>query len=188
MKSSTKRIVSIGLSFIFFSAILFVYVNFITPELTEVQKQRAVVVAKENLFNGQKAAVEEVQKVLSEFQSVAQLQQTISLALPLAENTTQVLNQLQAIALNSQTNISSLDIEPIAFTASKEPIIRRLGGLGLGITVSGSYEAVKNFLRFLETNVRLMNVKNLEVRPGAAQGRPQDFYSLILKAETYYQE
>lgn len=187
MKSSTKRVLSIGLSFLFFIGILLVYVNLISPELTKVQKKRALVLSKEALFANQKSAVEGVQKIINQFQSISRLQETVSLALPLKENTTQALNQLEAISRNSRANIASFDIEPLALSSSKEPIVKRLGSLELNLNIRGSYEALKDFLRFLETNVRLTNVQYLHFVAGASN-KDQDSYDLNLKAEMFYQE
>lgn len=187
MKASTKRVLSIGLAFLFFIALLIVYGNFIRPELVKIGEKRAGVISKEILFNNQKAAVEGVQKLISQFQSTAQLQETVSLAVPREENVTQALNQLQAMAKNSQTGIVSFTVSPLPFEPTRQPLIKRLGVLELNLAVQGSYEALKSFLRYLETNVRVANIDNFRIAPANAR-ESQDFYVLTLKAELYYQE
>lgn len=187
MKSSTKRILSIGLSALFFVAIIILYVNFIQPELGRVDKKRSVVVSKETLFNNQKTAVEGVQKLINDFQSSAQIEETVSLAMPREENVTQILNQMQAIARNSQANIISFSIGTLAFEPSKQPLAKRLGTLELDIAVQGNYEAIKMFLGLLETNVRLINVQDFRISP-VNSTKQEGLYLLTIKAELYYQE
>ncbi|MEK7086673.1 MAG: hypothetical protein AAB935_00245 [Patescibacteria group bacterium] len=186
MKPSTKRVLSIGLSGLFLIAVLIVYGNFIRPELVRIDKKRAAVLSKEALFNNQKTAVLGVQKLISQFQSVSRLQETVSLAMPLDENVTQALNQLQAIGKNSQASVVSFAINPLSFEPTREPLVKRLGVLETDLVLQGSYESLKSFLKYLETNVRVANVKNFRIGPGSSQS--QDFYSLVLKAEMYYQE
>ncbi len=187
MKASTKRILSIGLSGLFFLAIILVYINLIRPELSAIEKKRSLVVSKETLFNNQVKAVDEVQKLISEFQSTARLQETVSLAMPLHENVTEALNQLQAIARNSQTNITSFSLTPLALEPGRQPLAKRLGTLELAIAVQGSYEGLKNFVKSLETNVRVTNINNFRIAPINLVST-QDFYVLNLKAEMYHQE
>ncbi len=187
MKSSTKRILSIGLSALFFIAIIIIYGNLIRPELDKINKKRSVVVSKENLFNNQKTAVEEVQKLINEFQSSAQIEETVSLAMPREENVTQILNQMQAIARNSQANVISFSIGGLAFEPSKQPLAKRLGTLELDISIQGNYEAIKGFSGLLETNVRLVNIQDFRIAP-VSSAKPGEFYLLTIKAELYYQE
>lgn len=189
MKTSTKRILSIGLAGFFFLGILLVYGSFIRPEMTEVNKKRALAISKETLFNNQRAAVEQVQDLISQFQSIAKLQETVSLALPLEENVTQALNQLQSIARLSRVTVRSFSIRPLAFEKSKQPLVKRLGALELDVSIEGSYEGIKSFLRSLETNVRVANAKTFHLVPlaGGELG-PSDGYNITLTVEIFYQE
>lgn len=186
MKTSTKRILSIGLAAFLFVGILVVYASFIRPELGRVGEKRALVVAKENLFANESNAVGQVQNLIGQFQSIAALQETVSLALPQEENVTGVLNQIQSIANLSNASLSSFTIKPLAYEATREPLVKRLGSLELTLSVSGSYGNLKQFLRSLETNVRIINISNFQFVP---VGDPLlDNYNLNLVVETFYQE
>ncbi len=176
-----------GLAALFFIVALIVYSSFIRPELVKIQKQRALVVSKETLFANQQTAVEQVQKLISQFQGIAQLQENVSLAMPREESVTTVLNQLQAIAKNAQVGLVSFSVTPLPFEPTKQPLAKRLGTLELNLVLQGPYDSIKNFLRFLETNVRVINVRNFKVAPASSSG-PSDSYILTIKAETYYQE
>ncbi len=167
--------------------ILVIYAGFIRPELADINEKRALVVSKENLFESESGAVGEVQNLISKFQSVAALQETVSLALPQEENVTGILNQIQSIANLSNAKLTSFSAKPFAFEATKQALVRRLGSLEIAVSVEGSYESLKQFLKSLETNVRISNVRSFQFLP--VGGVPTaDSYKLNLSVETFYQE
>lgn len=190
MRASTKRILSIALSGIFFIGTLVIYTNFIKPEMKNIDERRSIVVSKENLFSNQFAAVQQVQKLIGEFQDIAGLQDSVSLAIPFRENTTQILNQVRVIAANNQTAIDSFSIKPLAFSPSRQPLAKRLGTLDVNLSLKGTYESLKGFLKFLETNARIANIAKVHLAPfgSSISGTVQDIYSMSLGVEMYYQE
>ncbi|MBI4034267.1 MAG: type 4a pilus biogenesis protein PilO [Candidatus Brennerbacteria bacterium] len=186
MKTSTKRILSIGLAVFLFIGILVVYSSFIRPEVSALTEKRALVVSKENLFQNQENAVAQVRELIGQFESLATLQGTVSLALPPEENVTGILNQIQSIANLSNVSLGSFSIKPLAFEATKQPLVRRLGTLELSLIARGSYTNLKQFLNSLETNVRIVNVESFRVVPA---GDPAaDDYNFNLTVVTFYQE
>lgn len=185
MKTSTKRILSIGLAALFFVGTLIVYASFIRPEMDTISQKRALTLSKDNLFNNQKTAVQGVQKLIAQFQSIVALQEQVSLAMPLGPNTTQALNQIEAVATISQARLNSLSVKTEALLPSRQPLAKRLGTLNVNLGITGSYENIKVFLRGLETNVRVANVKSFVISP---VGSTQDLYTITLSVEIYYQE
>lgn len=188
MKTSTKRILSIGFAALCLVAAAIVYGGLIRPELGIISEKRGEVVSKETLFNNQKTAVSEVQGLIAQFQSIARLQENVSLAVPIGESSTEALNQWQSIVKLSGVSVRSFSLKPISFQPSKQPLAKRLGILEMNTTIEGSYEAVKNFLRFLETNVRVANVRSFSITPVVGAGALGERYSLVLAVEMYYQE
>ena len=184
MKTSTKRILSIALAAVFFVGIIVVYSGFVRPELSKIGEKRALLVSKETLFLNEQGAVTQVESLLGEFQNLAEIQDTVSLALPLTANVTGALGQIQSIAKLSGVSIASFAVKPLAFAASKQPLVKRLGSLGISLAVSGSYESLRNFIRSLETNVRLTNVVSWRFSPSPAGG---DNLNLNLTVDIYYQ-
>ena len=187
MKTSTKRILSIILAALLFLGILIIYASFIRPELAKISEKRALVVSKENLFNNESGAVSEVQNLISQFQSVASLQETVSLALPREENVTDILNHVQSIANISNIKLVSFSVKPLAFEATKQALVKRLGSLEVAVSAEGSYESLKQFLKSLETNVRISNVVGFRFFSTGGQASTSD-YKLSLTVETFYQE
>ncbi len=186
MKTSTKRILSIALAGLFFVGILVVYTSLIRPELTKIGGKRALLVSKETLFSNEQNAVTQVETLLGQFQNLAELQDTVSLALPLSANVTGALNQIQSIAKLSGVSVASFSVKPLAFAASKEPLVKRMGSFELNLSVAGSYDNLKTFVKSLETNVRIMNVTNMRLAPLSTGAG--DNLNLTLTVDVYYQE
>ncbi len=186
MKTSTKRILSIALAALLFVGILVVYASLIKPELAKIDEKRALVVSKESLFASESSAVNQVQDLIGQFQSIVALQETVSLALPQEENVTGILNQIQSIASLSNVSLNSFSVRPLAFKPTKQPLVRRLGSLEIVFAVTGGYENLKQFLKSLETNVRISNITSFRFFPMV---NPLiSGYSLNLTVETFYQE
>jgi|AntAceMinimDraft_8_1070364.scaffolds.fasta_scaffold05178_5 Tfp pilus assembly protein PilO len=181
MRTSTKRILSILLSSIFFIAFIVVVTSLVKPEFEQVMENRGEFYSKKKVFEDQQEAVGKVEQLIQETKSFNQLKQTVSLAVPLEKQIPNILNQLNAISRTSNVSIISFKSNLQAFEEGSSQLARRLGIIRIELAVSGDYGNLKNFLRFLESNVRVFNVKSFII----SQGIQQQF---LVQAETYYQE
>ena len=181
MRTSTKRILSILLSSIFFIAFIVVVTSLVKPEFEQVMENRGEFYSKKKVFEDQQEAVGKVEQLIQETKSFNQLKQTVSLAVPLEKQIPDILNQLNAISRTSNVSIISFKSNLQAFEEGSSQLARRLGIIRIELAVSGDYGNLKNFLRFLESNVRVFNVKSFII----SQGIQQQF---LVQAETYYQE
>lgn len=189
MRASSKRILSIAFAGFLFIGTLVVYANFIEPEVGTVGKMRAEVFSKEKTFRDQKQAVQKVQGLIAELKGAVQIQETVNLALPSNPNVTQILGQIHAIARSSQTELASFAIKPLSFQVNENALVNRVGVLGVSLAVNGSYESVKNFVRALETNIRISNVKTFEISSINSGSRSTgNSLSASLALEVFYQE
>lgn len=192
MRTSTKRILSIGASALILIFTVIVFINLIQPELSDISGKRALIISKESLFQNQSAAVNQVQDLVSQFQSANRIKETVNLAMPVGPNTTEAIHQIETLANQSQVRLKSFTTRNLAFEPTKQPLIKRLGKIEVAITVDGAYEAVKTFLKYIETNVRIINVQTYQFGPittSFAQAQaPQELYSVSLTVEMYYQE
>ncbi len=194
MKTSSKRILSILFSAVFLMATLVVYGNLIQPEIQAASSKQSLVASKQNLYDSQKAVVSQVTKLIGQFQNAAQLQQTVSLAMPIGEGVTQALNQWQGIAGANQVTLQSLNIKPPTLAIGKrDPFLKRLGSFEEDATVTGTYSAIKTFLSSLETNTRITNITSFDMKPFITSSAGNalsggDLYSLQISAVAFYQE
>ncbi|MCX6788683.1 MAG: type 4a pilus biogenesis protein PilO [Candidatus Jorgensenbacteria bacterium] len=187
MRESSKRALSVGLAGIFFIATIVVYASLIKPKMDSMVIMRASVVEKENFLEKQKQATTAANEAVTKMNSAKTAKDTMSLAIPVGPGMTQALSQIDSMAVASKVSVDSFTITPATPEASAEALVKRLGKLDINMTVSGNYDSAKGFLKLLETNIRVVNVKSFEFIPGTGQ---QDAapYSLKIVAEMFYQE
>ncbi len=186
MKASTKRILSIFFAALLFIGAIFVYTNLIKPEFERISEKRGEVIAKSDVFESQKAAVDQVKNVISQSQGMESIRETVSLAVPEDPDTTGILRQLSALASANQVSFNSFSVETPAPPRTKNFLVKQLASVKLQTSVFGSYEGLKGFLRGIETNVRVASIESAEIKPLAAGGG--ELYSLNLKVEFFYQK
>lgn len=189
MKSSTKRLVSLVAALLMVFAALVVYFNLTVPEYDVADKIRADVYAREQFVGDQKGAIEQVKKLLTDYKGKEGLRDVVSLSLPLSLDQSGVLHQVGNMASLNKLSLQSFAISaPVSqnlSAATSTAIIRPIGTMNFQFRVVGTYEDFKNFLRNMETNIRLFDVRSISVDP---LGKPnQDFYGFDLTVATYYQ-
>lgn len=172
---------------------LVVYAAFVRPAYTEVTALRGQLVAKQNLFDEKRVAVDKVKALIMQYTGAGKLQDVISLSLPQDEEVSSVFNQLQAIASSNGMSVEVFNVQPLSLrpsssgASSKEsaPLIRPIGTLRLSLRLVGSYGAFKEFVRGLETNIRAMDLVSMKVeRIGSKAG---DSFAYTVVADAYYQ-
>lgn len=167
-------------------ASLVVYAYFIRGAFDGVSQLRSEAASRERIKLEQQNAVQQAQNLLAQFQSVADLQDLVSLALPLQENVTQALNQFQAIAQASQLSLQSASLQRLAITTTaRQSIIKGVGRLRFTLRLLGSYESIKGFVNSLQNSVRLSDVASLSFQRTGAAG--QNLYTANLVVDVYYQ-
>ncbi len=187
MKASTKRVSSLLLTAALFMASLFVYATLIRPAYDVVTLLRGELVSKTEFLQRQQGAISDVQQLLAQYQGVANLSDSLSMALPNKENVSSILSQITAIAQSSgiaiqAVGVTYLPLKPATATIS---LARGLGTLRLDIEMAGPYASLKRFLQSLETNIRVMDIQNLTIDPIGSSD--QDLFSYSLNVDTYYQ-
>ena len=179
MKPSTQRTLSLFGGLALLVAALVVYYNFISPLYIETQKLRGELSSKESFFANQQLVIGQVQQLLSQFKTSAQLQQVVSSILPTVNDSVSLMHQFNTIARINGIGVKSLKV-------GVEPI--RPGGLGvaqLTASVFGGYEGFKKFLATLENNVRIMDLVRLGIDPSSSD--PNNYnYSVVINS--YYQQ
>jgi len=185
MRPSTKRVLSIAISFLLLVGALIIYQNFIRPEIEIINVKRGMVNSKEVVFEGQKQAVDQVQNLISQFQNIKNIQEAVALAIPNSPDTTRALSQIEAIARSSGVVILSLDFKEVGARPSDQSLVKKLGVIEVKIGAAGSYQGLKNFIRFIETNVRVANVKEMSIK---IAGAGKDVYNLSLAVDVFYQQ
>ncbi|MFA5084428.1 MAG: hypothetical protein WC475_03580 [Candidatus Paceibacterota bacterium] len=176
-------------SVILLIAMTVVYVEFISPAYSDIQKLRGEIQARENLLNQQTQAVNQIQNLISQLQNqnITQFQEQISLVLPINESVPGALNQYQAIAQASGLSNQSIGVDSLAIkpAASDIGLAKGIGTDRFKLKLLGSYEAMKTFLQALETNVRLTDLVSFKMSRTAQAG--QNLFLNEIVVDSYYQ-
>jgi len=164
-------------------ASLAAYAAYFRPAYDEVAKLRGTLIAKQNLFEDKKQAVDKVEALIKQYQGAGRLQDVISLSLPASEEVSSVFNQLQAIAGSNGLSVQVFNVQPLSTKSSEKPLVKPLGTLRLSLRLAGSYAPFKEFIKGLETNIRAMDIVSIKVE-SAGKG---DSFMYTVVADTYYQ-
>ncbi len=188
MRASTKRAFSILIAVGLFIASLIVYASFIQPAYSEIKNLRTEVVSRSKLIQEQEVSLRQVQKILSDYQNVAQLKETISLILPLEQNLPQAANQIIGLANVNKLTVDQLSVQQLAIKPSGySSLVKGRGTLRLNFRLVGNYEGFKSFIQGLETNMNLMDLVSLKIDPVIKTGASTNNFTYTLSVDTYYQ-
>lgn len=199
MKASTKRILSAALSLIFIFLAIVVFSTLIKPSYEETQKLRADILNRENFIQNQKLLNEQFQKLISQYDSQEKAQENLSLILPQNPAIGEALTQINGLLDLNNLNVLSFNVnKPLlqsygsSLSSTSTQVIKPLGMIDIAFKVVGSYSDFKNFLKQLETNIRIFNVKTLNISPviiaGSERSQVQSKnLSYDISITTYYQ-
>lgn len=187
MKATTKRALSILISAALLVMALVFYAILIRPEYAIISGLRGQLASKSTALEDETNAISQVRNLISQYQGVAKLGDTLSLALPSEEAVSEVVAQINALTRLSGLTVQSLGIAyfPIKPSATKLSFVKGVGTLRLNLKLFGSYAGLKNFLGGLEKNIKIMDVKTLKIEQLGKTG--QDLFSHTLEVDTYYQ-
>ncbi len=159
------------------------YATYLRPVYNEVSALRGTLIAKQNLFEEKKQAVDKVESLIKQYQGADRLQDVVSMSLPVSEEVSSVFNQLQAIAGTNGLTVQVFNVQPLSTKPSEKPLVKPVGTLRLSLRLTGAYVPFKEFIKGLETNIRAMDIVSMKVE-SAGKG---DFFMYTVVADTYYQ-
>ncbi len=193
MKQSTKRLLSSLLSLLLILFAFGIFFILIKPTYSEAQKVRGKVLSREAFLNDQKEVIEQVKKLINEYKGDEGLQKVISLVLPVGADPAGALIQLNGLADNNNIATHSFSVTAPSLQATAAEIneskgtavLKPVGLLTFQLRFSGTYEDMRAFMKNLETNIRIFDIKNLNLQ--AAVRPNQNFYAYDITVATYYQ-
>ncbi len=177
---------------------LIVYFNFIRPAYQEDQTIKAQAASRQNFIEGQKAAIAKVDDLINSYKGEGQLQDLVSLVLPLGPDLAGAFAQINGLAQNNRLTIQDISVslpglqnlpqKPVegrAPSGVSPPVIKPFGLVAVRVKAVGSYEDFKSFLKNFESNIRIFDIKKIAFQP--ANKPDQDSYIYDLTLNTYYQ-
>jgi len=187
MKASTKRLlVLLGSATLIFGALI-MYVVLLKPEYAAIQELRGELRSSKDLNTAQSEAIDYANNLYGKNQTdINQIQNDLSLALPDKQEVASVVYQIQAISALNNIAIDSINLDNLPIQLkSTSSLVKNYGILRVSAKLIGTYDAFKELLRFLENNIRLMDVKTLRIYQ--ANDLEKGVFNYELVVDTYYQ-
>lgn len=188
MKASTKRLLALLSSATLILAALIVYVVLLKPEYDDIQKMRGNFKSVSDSYEAQLQAIDYVNNLYSKNKvDIEQIQNGLSQALPDQEEVADVVYQIQGISSLNNIFIESVNLDrlPIQRSKSENSLVKNYGSLRITAKLTGSYDSFKELLRFLENNIRIMDVR--AVRVYQSNELEKGIFDYEIVADTYYQ-
>jgi len=186
MRTSTRRFISIIIATGLTAGAIFVYGLLIVPTIDDINIMRSELAQKENLYTIQREAVDKIKNLFAGRQ-VPPLQETFNLALPVEDpQIASIVSQINGIAIINSVDINQLatQIGSVQQPPRDVPFTSGVGTVKVTFEVKGSYDSLKKFLEGIETNIRLIDVTQLNIDE-SAQG--SNILNAKFTVDAYYQ-
>ena len=191
MKQSTRRLASFAVALVLFFGAIVLFSGFVRPAYTEAQKVKGELLGKENLLQNQRSAIEQVKSLVAAYEGEGNFAEVVALALPQNKNESEAIYHIGKIAELNQLAVQSIAVNApgiqnvTAAARGGSGLTKPVGSLNIQVRLSGTYAHFEAFLENLETNIRVMDIKNLSITPAGRSN--QDFYLFDITVATYYQ-
>ena len=195
MKESTKRNLSLILIIVFFIVAFVVFFNYTWPALLKVlDANDKLKVVKQN-YAKQLQSLQMAKQIIDQYKNLTNVNQTISLTLPKSEEIYNVITQLNKISQNSGLLLQSISLQRSASTSQTtsttktESLLNKPQTITLTLNLVGTYEAFKTWLEAIETNIRLMDITNINFSGvlSSEKSTTANIFNYRVTLNTYYQ-
>ncbi len=207
MKQTTKRFTSMIIGSILMVGTIMLYFQFIQPAYENVQGIKAGLLSEGAFLRDEESVIQQVKNLISSYQSQTQIQQAVSIALPIQEDVAGAIAQISGIATQSAMSITSMNVSTVAPQIKQKAasgvagapaedsfqstLQKPIGTTSLKITLVGGYENLKSFIALLETNLLVFDVKSISLKPLAQASNTKiivrDAFEYEVAVTTYYQ-
>jgi Tfp pilus assembly protein PilO len=196
MRQSAKRLISSLVSLFFVIGAFIVFFDFLQPKYGELVDLKSQVESKRIQLETEQRIVGDVKKLVNTFNSSANDRLQAGFSLPTSTMAAEALAQIHGIAAtNHMLTAQSYGVTVPQDQVTSEDTRRQNGQTVLSqpvVPISiqarfiGSYGEFKGFLRNVETNVRIFDVKSISIQPASKAN--QDLYNFDIRVVAYYQK
>jgi Tfp pilus assembly protein PilO len=190
MKQSAKRMFSSLLALALFVGAIVVYFYLVLPAYNSIKELRKTAASKSASLEMQKKIISQVKSLLETYSEGNPIKNLANVALPGDPQIAEAIMQVNGIAQANNIVIKTMSVSegtaPTKLSAKNaKSFLKNTGFFNMRIDASGSYEDFSNFLKNIETNIRIMDAKDFSVQQGDKPGNNLYSYSVMLTA--YYQ-
>ena len=168
---SLPRILMITASVFFFIMGIWILFSYDYPLLQEIARswQEKKLLEKEYQFEKEK--LKKIQEIFEAYHSYLSAKEKLSLLLPEEVKNGEIVYQLKGLADSSNVSLTQAVFNEIKLEKgepaylkkeTQEKLIKNLGIISIALETEGDYPSIKEFLKKIETNIRVMDVKRME--------------------------
>jgi len=196
MKPSARRMLSMLLALALVIVAFMVFVNLVQPVYGEITALRADNIAKQEALAHQSKIKNDIQNLEGQYTSMTAFRESLSLALPADSSLDTALAQISGIAELNGVVISSISATysvPLVSNNRAQGVaalVKPLSTLSFQLRITGDYASFKNFLRDVERNIRVFDVRAVSLNTtqlASQKGQASLYYAYDLALITYYQ-
>ena len=200
MRSSTKRTLSFFISLVLFVASILIYTSLIQTSYGRIKASKVIIIEKKTVYDERKNITDKIQALLKKSESLEDnIERSINLAIPRDPYISQALKYILGLAEINKLKIKSLNSKTLSpqIKLNSPNYVRNLGLLQLSFDIEGRYEEIKNYLKAIETSVRVMDIVNFTIAPvvvtNSAQGGANPVvsnnkFSAKISIQMYYED
>ena len=184
------------------------YFQFVQPAYDKVQGIKAKRQSEEAFLRSEEDLIKQVKDLISAYQGQEKIRQAVSIALPMKEDVAGAITQISGIATQSALSITSIDVSAVAPQTKKKAasgasgaspaqgnfqstLQKPMGSISFRVSLMGGYENLKSFIKLLETNLLIFDVKSISLKPSVQTSNSkivvQDAFEYEVLVTTYYQ-
>ena len=187
-----KNIIIIILIFGFAATVVF----FDVPSVQKALDFKKEIKAQNILLGEKQALLDKVDKLKGSYQTNEETFKKLEYILPNNQDVPNLIVQVEAFAVESGLSLKKIDFfaSDLGGGTSRAQAIRGETGvetkeyqiLTINLGLSGSYLGFKNFLKIVEENIRLMNIRTINFMPKSGVQTSDFDFEVVLEAY-YYQ-
>lgn len=189
MNYTTRRNISLLVSALLLIGALGVFFGLDWPAFAKVREVNKKIAQEQAQYNEQFQAVQTAKSIINQYRGLASVSQTISLSVPRGPEIQNVVAQIDNLAIASGLSVQSINFETPSVPTLKQKSSKNLTQenriLKITLTLDGSYESFKTWLASAESNIRLMDIKNIAF--ASLGGANPNRFSFKVGMEVYYQ-
>lgn len=141
---------------------------------------------QEHLLEDKEAVIAKTEQLKQDYEIHKDELKKASYALPSGKEIPNLIVQLEALASENGLVLESLNFLEEAKTKSKEAQTPKpYKNLEVSLQAAGTYESLENFLRALELNIRLMDIKSIDF--SSKQSEIEGLFIFNINLIVYYQ-
>lgn len=155
-----------------------IFFIFVLPGYDSIKELNEGITIREGILVDRESLIEKVNSLNREYQTNLVNVAKISSALPKDKKLPELISSIDAITAQSGNSLLSTKYSILDKTKD-----RKVNIVSVEARLSGTYEGFTSFLRLLEQNIRISDVKNLNVSP---EGKDGNLLKINIDFDTYF--